>query len=122
MTETDRAFRVLDLTSTLGGAYAAHLLSSGGVEVTRVDPPGGHPLRRWSASGAAIPQGGSGPLFQWLAGGQRAVTVDPASAADVGALLSWAPTFDLVLWSPGAVVDPEALEAAAPDVTIVTIT
>ena len=52
MTETGRAFRVLDLTTTLGGAYAAHLLSSGGIDVTRVDPPGGHALRRWSASGA----------------------------------------------------------------------
>ena len=79
MTDTDRAFRVLDLTTTLGGAYAAHLLSSGGVEVTRIDPPGGHELRSSSASGADIPAGSSGPLFQWLAGGQQAVTVDPAS-------------------------------------------
>ncbi|HEU4841078.1 MAG TPA: CoA transferase, partial [Ilumatobacteraceae bacterium] len=122
MTETGRAFRVLDLTTTLGGAYAAHLLSSGGIDVTRVDPPGGHALRRWSASGATIPAGGSGPLFQWLAGGQQAVGVDPDSAADVAALLSWATTFDLVLWSPDAVVGLDALEAAAPDVTIVTIT
>ena len=90
--------------------------------MTRVDPPGGHALRTWSASGADIPAGASGPLFQWLAGGQQAVTVDPASPPDVDALLSWAPTFDVVLWSPDAVVDLERLEAAAPDVTIVTMT
>ena len=113
---------MLDLTTTLGGAYASHLLSSGGVDVTRVDPPGGHPLRAWSATGADIPADGSGPLFQWLAGGQHAVTVDPASPADVGELLTWAATFDVVLWSPGAVVDLDELERAVPDVTIVTIT
>ena len=40
---------VLDLTTTLAGAYSAHLLAATGVEVTRVEPPDGHPLRRWSA-------------------------------------------------------------------------
>lgn len=122
MTATDRTFRVLDLTTTLAGAYCGHLLSSGGVEVTRVDPPGGHPLRAWSATGAAIPDAGSGPLFQWLAGGQAAVTVDPASPSDVDELLAWAPTFDVVLWSRDAVVAIGRLEAAAPDVSVVAIT
>jgi crotonobetainyl-CoA:carnitine CoA-transferase CaiB-like acyl-CoA transferase len=122
MTATDRVFRVLDLTTTLAGAYAAHLLSSGGVDVTRVDPPGGHALRRWSATGASIPDGGSGPLFQWLAGGQAAVTVDPAAPADVDELLAWAATFDVVLSSRDAVVDIAALAAAAPDATVISIT
>jgi len=118
---SDRAFRVLDVTSTLAGAYAGHLLTSGGIEVVRVDPPGGHPLRRWSASGAAIPDGGSGPLFLWLAGGQRVVTVDPADPADLAELLAWAATFDLVLWTPG-LVDLERLTAAVPDVPVVALT
>lgn len=118
---SDRAFRVLDVTNTLAGAYAAHLLSSGGIEVLRVDPPGGHPLRRWSASGATIPDGASGPLFLWLAGGQEAVTVDPADAGDVAELLARAATFDLVLWTPG-LVELDRLTAAAPDVPVVALT
>jgi crotonobetainyl-CoA:carnitine CoA-transferase CaiB-like acyl-CoA transferase len=118
---TDRAFRVLDLTTSLAGAYSSHLLSSGGVEVVRVEPPGGHPLRRWGASGASIPEGASGPMFQWLAGGQQAVTVDPASPADVAELLAWAPTFDVVLWSRGG-IELEQLTAAAPDVSVVAMT
>ena len=68
----------------------------------RAEPPGGHWLRRWSASGAADPRRRSPvPLFQWLAGGQRSVTVDPDDAADVAELLAWASTMDAVLWSPG---------------------
>ena len=94
---------MLDLTSTLGGAYCGRLLAAGGLDVTRAEPPGGHWLRRWSASGAAIADGESGALFQWLAGGQRSVTVDPDDAADGAELLAeWASTMDAVLWSPGA--------------------
>ena len=97
----DGPARVLDLTSTLGGAYCGRLLAAGGLDVTRVEPPGGHWLRRWSASGATIPDGESGALFQWLAGGQRSVIVDPDDAADGAALAEWASTMDAVLWSPG---------------------
>ena len=115
-------FRVLDLTTTLAGAYCGHLLSSGGIDVVRAEPPGGHPLRAWSASGAAIPDGASGALFSWLAGGQESVTVDPASPSDVESLLAWAATMDAVLWSRGAPVSVEQLGAAAPDTTVTAIT
>ena len=80
-------FRVLDLTTTLAGAYGAHLLATTGVDVTRVEPPDGHPLRRWSATGAEIAPGGCGPLFRWLAGGTSSVVVDPTVEADVVELL-----------------------------------
>jgi crotonobetainyl-CoA:carnitine CoA-transferase CaiB-like acyl-CoA transferase len=120
MTSSDPAFQVLDLTSTLGGAYASHLLSSGGIEVVRAEPPGGDPLRRWSASGADT-SAGDGALFRWLAGGQRSITVDPSDAADVAELLSWAAEFDAVLWSPGGLVGIDALRAAT-DGLIITIT
>lgn len=118
----ERPFRVLDLTTTLAGAYCGHLLSAGGVTVTRVDPPGGHPLRSWSATNAVIPTGRSGPLFEWLAGGQQAVTVDPADSADIAELLAWVPSFDAVVWSGDAVVDLDELTAAAPEVTVVAMT
>ena len=108
MTETDRAFRVLDLTTTLGGAYAAHLLSSGGVDVDAGRPAGRPPA-------AALERercGRSRPARRVRCSSgspaaSRRVTVDPASPADVDELLAWAATFDVVLWSPDAVVDLE---------------
>ena len=102
------------MTTTLAGAYCGHLLSSGGIDVVRAEPPGGHPLRAWSASGATIPDGRSGPLFSWLAGGQRSVTVDPATPSDVEALLAWAATMDAVLWSRGAPVSRRAAGGGRP--------
>src|SRR5436190_9702321 len=93
---------VLDLSASLGGAYASRLLSAGGAHVTRVEPPGGHWLRRWSASGSTMPDGGDGALFRWLAGGQSSIVVDPAERGDVEGLR--ASGTDVVLWTPGAVV------------------
>ena len=108
-------WRVLDLTTTLAGAYSAHLLVAAGVDVTRVEPPGGHPLRRWSATGAELPPEGSGPMFGWLAGGTSSVVVDPASEPDVVELLQRACGYDAVTWSPGAVVDIAPLRVAVPE-------
>ena len=109
------------MTTTLAGAYCGRLLSMGGIEVTRVDPPGGHRLRRWSATRATFDDD-SGPLFRWLAGGQQAITVDPADASDVEELLAWAATFDAVLWSRNSVVSVEQLVTTRPDMTLVGLT
>ena len=117
---------MLDVSSTLGAAYCARLLSDGGNAVTRVEPPGGHRLRRWSASGATIGAGRSGAVFGWLAGGQRRVTADPAAPDDVSELLAWAGESDAVLWTPGgpfsSPVGIEVLRAAAPGAVITAIT
>ncbi len=93
---------VLDLTTSLGGAYAAHLLSAGGAAVTRVEPADGHWLRHWSASGSVMPDGGDGALFRWLAGGQSSWVVDIERPGDVADLATAAAAADAVLWSPGA--------------------
>jgi crotonobetainyl-CoA:carnitine CoA-transferase CaiB-like acyl-CoA transferase len=120
--------RVLDLSSTLGGAYCSRLLSAGGLDVVRAEPPDGHWLRRWSASGAAIADSDSAALFKWLAGGQRSVTVDPQDAADVSELLVWAATMDAIIWSPGAPLAPkpaieiDSLQRVAPDVVLTALT
>jgi crotonobetainyl-CoA:carnitine CoA-transferase CaiB-like acyl-CoA transferase len=98
------AAEVLDLSTSLGGAYAARLLSAGGVHVTRAEPPEGHWLRRWSASGSAMRDGGDGALFRWLAGGQDSIV----ERADIEAACA---DVDAVLWSPGALVDLAAVTA-----------
>jgi crotonobetainyl-CoA:carnitine CoA-transferase CaiB-like acyl-CoA transferase len=98
------AAEVLDLSTSLGGAYAARLLSAAGVHVTRAEPPDGHWLRCWSASGSNMPDGGDGALFRWLAGGQESIV----ERADIEVACADA---DAVLWSPGALVDLAAVTA-----------
>ncbi|MFV0524858.1 MAG: CoA transferase [Acidimicrobiales bacterium] len=123
MTETDRGrFRVLDLTSSLAGAYCSHLLTSAGLEVTRGEPPAGHPLRTWSASGATAPPGTAQPLFSGLSGGGRSVVVDPADDGDRAALLAWASRFDAIVWDPEAPVGLDPLRRAAPGTTVTSLT
>jgi crotonobetainyl-CoA:carnitine CoA-transferase CaiB-like acyl-CoA transferase len=63
--------RVVDLTSGIAGAYATKLLADAGAEVVLVEPPDGHPLRRWSASES--PTGEAGPLFCYLSAGKASV-------------------------------------------------
>ncbi len=63
--------RVVDLTTGIAGAYATKLLADAGAEVVLVEPPEGHPLRRWSASGS--PTGDAGPLFRFLSAGKASV-------------------------------------------------
>src|SRR5207248_229137 len=57
-------------------------------------------------------------LFKWLAGGQQAVSVDPANPDQVSELLEQVAGFDVVLWSPGAVVELDRL----PPTAVVTMT
>ena len=69
-------FRVVDLSTWIGGAYCTKLLADGGAEVIKVESPEGDPLRRWSASGAAIPSDEDGALFNFLGASKRSVVVD----------------------------------------------
>jgi crotonobetainyl-CoA:carnitine CoA-transferase CaiB-like acyl-CoA transferase len=96
----DAAPLVVDLTGTLAGAYCCRLLAGGGASVLRVEPPGGHPLRRWRAGGV-VPDGEDGALFGWLAGGQDAVVVDVDDPGDRSALRAWLGSADAVVWGPG---------------------
>ena len=75
--------RVVDLTTGIAGAYATKLLADAGAEVVLVEPPEGHPLRSWSASGS--PTGAAGPLFRFLSAGKASVVAD---GPDLDALLA----------------------------------
>ena len=87
--------RVLDLSDDIAGAYCAKLLADAGAGVVKIEPPEGHGLRRWSASGS-VGGGGDqdGALFRFLASSQESWVVPPdvledealddlAAAADV---------------------------------------
>jgi crotonobetainyl-CoA:carnitine CoA-transferase CaiB-like acyl-CoA transferase len=116
-------YRVVDLSTGIAGAYCTKLLADAGADVVKVEAPDGDPLRRWSASGAAIAADASGALFNFLAAGKRSVVAD--GAASVTGLLAEA---DAVIWSRGSLVaadpslDPVEIRAAHPHLTLTAIT
>ncbi len=69
---------VVDLSGGIAGAYCTKLLADAGADVVIVEDPGGHPLRRWSASGAAIADGEDGALFSFLSCSKESVCADGA--------------------------------------------
>jgi crotonobetainyl-CoA:carnitine CoA-transferase CaiB-like acyl-CoA transferase len=119
---------VVDLSSGIAGAYCTKILADGGAEVIKVEPPEGDPLRRWSASGAAIPEGGEGALFTLLASGKPRLVVDPDDGADVERVRSALERADAVVWSRGtrlaesAAFSPDGIRDAGPHLTVTAIT
>jgi crotonobetainyl-CoA:carnitine CoA-transferase CaiB-like acyl-CoA transferase len=128
---TDRAplggYLVVDLSSGIAGAYCTRLLADGGAAVVKVEPPGGDPLRRWTASGAPLADGRDAPLFGYLAGGKQSVIVGPGerAAEDLDELLGRA---HAVVWSPGPAADaaggrtPASLLSGHPHLAVAAIT
>lgn len=123
--------RVLDLSGWIAGGYCSRLLADGGADVVRVESSEGVPLRAWSASGAPIPAGSSGALFNFLAGGARSIALDDAGASDsaaLGDLEALLAAADVVVWSPGNTLAddpafaPHALRERHPHLTITAIT
>ncbi len=120
---------VLDLSYGIAGSYCAKLLAGVGAQVTKVEPPGGHPLRRWSASGSVGADGDpDGVLFRHLAGGQRSVVVDLERDDGRGQILDLVASADIVVESfpAGRLADlgmgPERLWEANRELTVVSIT
>ncbi len=114
-----RDLRVLDLSGDIAGPYATKLFADAGADVVRVEPPGGDPLRRWSATGG-IPQGSQedGALFRFLHLGKRSVVCEPGDP-DLRALMHGA---DLVVeaLAPGT-LDAAALAHSEPGLVVLSI-
>ena len=74
--EVLRSLRVVDLSTGIAGGYATKLFADAGADVVKVEPAGGDPLRRHSASGADL---GSedGALFRFLHAGKRSIVGEP---------------------------------------------
>jgi crotonobetainyl-CoA:carnitine CoA-transferase CaiB-like acyl-CoA transferase len=128
MTAPLAGYVVVDLSSGIAGAYGTKLLADGGAEVVKVEPPEGDPLRRWSASGAAIPTGDDGALFAFLSSSKQSMVADPEDDGDVEAVHALLRRADAVVWSKGSrlaelpSLAPHAIHEAAPHLTVTSIT
>lgn len=110
MTSALSGLRVVDASTDLAGAYCAKLLTDLGATVVAVEPPGGAPLRRWSATGSVGSDGeADGAFFRYLRAGQRSVVTE---GDDLDQLVAGA---DVVLG-----VSPERVRAANPSAVAVT--
>lgn len=69
--------RVVDLSRLLPGAFCTHMLRELGAEVTKVEPPGGDPLRRLQPLAAD----GQSVFHHLLNQGKRVVVIDARTAA-----------------------------------------
>ncbi len=118
---------VVDLSSAIAGAYGTKLLADAGAEVVIVEDPGGHPLRRWSASGASIPEGDDGALFSFLACSKESVVADAATEAGIRSVADLLEAADAVIWSGGSrladhpSLAPQALRRSHPHLTVTAV-
>jgi len=71
-----QGLRVLDLSDRICGAYATKLLADAGAEVTKLEPPGGDPLRRRAPSSANLGRDADGALFAYLNTSKRSHVAD----------------------------------------------
>jgi len=93
--------RILDLSSEIAGPYCTKLFCDAGATVVKIEEPAGDPLRRWTASGATIPDGCDGALFQFLNSGKESVVLDLTTHDARARLRELAANADLVVESFG---------------------
>ena len=120
--------RVVDLTTEIAGPYATKLLIDAGAEVVKVEPPGGDPLRRWTASRTELAPDQDGALFQFLNASKQSVVADLDASAGRDLVRDLARTVDLVVHNFTSAradalgLSADALQAANAPLTVVSIT
>ncbi|ORW32109.1 acyl-CoA hydratase [Mycobacterium paraense] len=78
---------VVEITKEISGPYAAKLLVDLGAEVTKIEPPGGDPLRCWGPFPRGVPDPEHSGLFQYLNAGKRSAAFQDARELIAGAHL-----------------------------------
>lgn len=98
--------RVIDLSTTIAGAFCARTLGAAGADVVKVEPPGGDPLRQsrapWPALAADAPldrRHPAGIQFAYLHAYKRGIVLDLETAAGATALDQLIAAADLVVSS-----------------------
>jgi crotonobetainyl-CoA:carnitine CoA-transferase CaiB-like acyl-CoA transferase len=110
--------RVVEISDRIAGGYCGKLLVDAGAEVVKVEPVTGDPLRRFTATGAAVASGADSPLFSYLHAGKRSVTTISDD------LLARADIVVVTATRSGALergVDPARLLETAPQCIVVTV-
>jgi len=113
--------RVVEISDRIAGSYCGKLLVDAGADVRKIEPPQGDWLRRFSASGSALPVGTDSPLFGYLNAGKRSVT---SSAVDLRSELAGADIIVVTATRAQAAqlgIDPQQVRAEFPRAVIVTI-
>jgi crotonobetainyl-CoA:carnitine CoA-transferase CaiB-like acyl-CoA transferase len=105
--------RVVEISDRIAGAYCGKLLVDAGADVVKVEPAGGDPLRRFTATGSPPPAGTDAPLFSYLNSGKRNVTTNS------GELLGSADV--VIIARTEQQFDPGPLLAESPQCVVVTI-
>jgi crotonobetainyl-CoA:carnitine CoA-transferase CaiB-like acyl-CoA transferase len=120
--------RVVDLSTGIAGGYCTKLLADAGCDVVKVEPPGGDPLRQWSASGSVGADGDrDGVLFRFLHTSKRSVVADPLTADGRTAVLELVRGAAVVVesWAPGVAeahgLGIDDLRAVSPGVTLCSL-
>jgi benzylsuccinate CoA-transferase BbsE subunit len=125
----DRAlapYRVLDLTSEVG-ALCPRLLAGMGADVIRVEPPGGHPLRRRGPFWRGVPHPERSLYWFQMNLGKRGITLNLATADGRALFRRLAATADVVVESlaPGEIerlgLGHAALAAVNPRLVLTSI-
>ncbi|OBI48994.1 CaiB/BaiF CoA-transferase family protein [Mycobacterium sp. E787] len=78
---------VVEITREISGPYAAKLFVDLGAEVTKIEPPGGDPLRHWGPFPRGVPDPERSGLFQYLNAGKRIAALEDARELIAGAHL-----------------------------------
>ena len=94
--------RILDLSSNIAGPYASKLYLDAGAQVTKIEAPGGDPLRLWTASRQNLAADEPSPLFQYLNAGKQSIVLDPRDAQDRARFGAFAERADIVIEDWGA--------------------
>ena len=95
-------YRVLDLTSSMG-ALCGKLLRDLGMEVLKIEPPGGDPTRKEPPFAKGHAHSESSLRFAYLNAGKRSVTLDAAKPSGRKLLLDLVERADVVVedFAPG---------------------
>ena len=102
--------RAVEVGGGIAASYAAKLLADAGADVIKIEPPGGDPLRSWSASGADL-HDEDGPLFRFLNTSKRSHVADPDDPDDPALALLLA-TADILIDATPQGLPPASLAAA----------